>query len=427
MNKNELTDQVSAVKPSGANKLWTKDFTIITIGSVISMLGNTMAGFAASLFVLDYTKEPAYYAFYVFIYTLPQIISPILSGPLMDRFSRRKTIYMLDFISAGIYTTAGLCIYLNLFNFALLAIMTLIVGTINSVYAVAYTSFYPLLISEGNYSKAYSIASTLETFTFVMVPLATFLYKSFGIFPLLLANGCCFFFAALFETKISDVEAAAISHKEKSDTYDFKKYMSDTKEGIKYLISEKALLLVAIYFTFSAFANGGSQVITLPWFKENFKDGEYIFMSVAVFIMIGRMMGGLFHYKVKLPTKRKFSIALIVYMSISILEGFYLYTPLNVMRVVCFIIGIMGVTSYNIRISATQSYVPNHWKGRFNGAFIMLNTVGALLGQLISGALIAFIPMRAALSIIMCLCCISALIFIGGGKKYVAPLYNRQS
>ena len=35
--------------------LWTRDFTIITIGSVISMFGNALAGFAISLFVLDYT------------------------------------------------------------------------------------------------------------------------------------------------------------------------------------------------------------------------------------------------------------------------------------------------------------------------------------------------------------------------------------
>ena len=33
--------------------LWTRDFTIITVGSVVSMLGNSMAGFALSLIVLD--------------------------------------------------------------------------------------------------------------------------------------------------------------------------------------------------------------------------------------------------------------------------------------------------------------------------------------------------------------------------------------
>ena len=33
--------------------LWTRDFTIITLGSVVSMLGSVLAGFAMSLLVLD--------------------------------------------------------------------------------------------------------------------------------------------------------------------------------------------------------------------------------------------------------------------------------------------------------------------------------------------------------------------------------------
>ena len=63
------------------NRLWTKNYTIITIGSVVSMLGNSMAGFAMSLFVLDYTQSPLYYAIYMFLYTLPQIAAPVLAGP----------------------------------------------------------------------------------------------------------------------------------------------------------------------------------------------------------------------------------------------------------------------------------------------------------------------------------------------------------
>ena len=43
----------TTTKPN--NRLWTRDFTIITLGSVISMLGNDAAGFAMSLLVLDYT------------------------------------------------------------------------------------------------------------------------------------------------------------------------------------------------------------------------------------------------------------------------------------------------------------------------------------------------------------------------------------
>lgn len=52
-----------------------------------------------------------------------------------------------------------------------------------------------------------------------------------------------------------------------------------------------------------------------------------------------------------------------------------------------FLTGAGYVTSYNIRMSATQAYVPNELRGRFNGAFAMFTTLGGVVGQLALGAL----------------------------------------
>ena len=405
------------------NKLWTKDFTTITLGSVVSMMGNSIAGFAMSLFVLDYMESTLLYAIYIFLYTLPQIAAPVISGPLMDRFSRRRTIYTLDFCSAVLYLTLGALIYFDFFNFGVFATVTFIIGTINSVYMVAFESFYPMLITEGNYSKAYSISGTLQTMTFFMLPLATVAYNAFGLAPLLIVNSVFFLIAAIFETRISDIEAAHKTDLEGS--YNSKTYFSDMKEGIRYLTSEKGLLAVTLYFTAMSVAGGASQVITLPWFKGAFDNGEYLYMFVSIFSVIGRSLGGVIHYKIEFPAAKKFGIALFVYISISLVEAFYLYTPLYSMAIGSFIIGIFGVTSYNIRVSATQSHVPHEMKGRFNGAFFMLNTVGALTGELLAGVLSEAIPMRTTLMIFMLFNALSALVIIGGNKKHVAPLYNR--
>lgn len=402
--------------------LWTRDFTTIMLGSIVSMLGGSMAGFSVSLFVLDYTGSPVYYALYIFLHTLPQIAAPLLAGPLMDKFSRRRTIYLLDFCSSAIYLSVAVLVLTGRFSFVLLAVMTLLIGTIDSVYRVAFESFFPMLITEGNYSKAYSISSTLAELTLVMIPVATFLYKTFGIAPLLFANSACFLIAALFEVRVSDVEKL-----ERGQRYDAKKYLLDTKEGFRYLFSERGLLCIAVYFLFSSFGGGAGAVITLPWFRETFGNGEYVYMSVWGFSVLGRALGGLLHYKWKLPQQKKFAIALMVYITINVLEGTYLYTPLNVMRLACFLIGILGVTSYTIRISATQAYVPNGMRGRFNGAFAMLDTSGALLGEALAGVVLNYLPMRPALSVFMGICTAAAIIFIYGGRRHIRPIYNTQA
>ena len=202
-------------KPSPVKgRLWTKDFTIITVGTVISMLGSTLSGFAMSLLVLDYTGSTFLFALYNVLYFLPHTIVPALCGPFLDRFSRRKTIYVLDFITAGVYVATALVFLAGYFSFPMLALFCVLIGTIGSVYNVAYDSFDPLLISEGNYSKAYSVASTLETLTMVMAPVSTFLYKQFGIVPLFLADAVTYFIAAVMETRISAQEHYVARQKE---------------------------------------------------------------------------------------------------------------------------------------------------------------------------------------------------------------------
>ena len=64
------------------------------------------------------------------------------------------------------------------------------------------------------------------------------------------------------------------------------------------------------------------------------------------------------------------------------------------MMAMCFIVGVGGITSFTIRISATQSYVPDERKGRFNGAFNMISTAGALTGELLAGGLTLVLPER---------------------------------
>lgn len=407
--------------------LWTRDFTIITIGSVISMFGNALSGFAMSLMVLDISNSTMLYAVYIAMYTIPQLILPIISGAILDRFSRKKMIYTLDFISAGLYVLMAGILHTGWFSFPVFAVYCLILGSIQSTYMVAYESFYPLLIQEGNFQKAYSIASVLETLSAVMVPVSAFLYRQIGLSPLLAVNGLCFFAAAVMETRIR-AEEQYIQTQREEETQNSRRtsqVLLDIREGFAYLYSEKGLLAIAVYFAFSSICGGVSNVLVLPWFKSAFQDGEYVYMLVWGMALAGRAIGGMIHYRIRLPQEQRYAAALAVYVSISIMEGIYLFTPVPAMMLLCFLIGIGGITSYTIRVSATQSYVPDERKGRFNGAFNMLSTAGALIGELLAGTMSRFVSERIVLLSVMLLCAIAAMVFIGGGRKYVAEIYNR--
>ena len=414
------------MKKENTNPLWTRDFTIITLGSVVSMVGNSLSGFAMSLMVLDYTSSSLFYAIYIMVFTLPQLIVPVFSGAILDRFSRKKTIYTLDYISSLLYLDVGLLLFNGWFNYPLFALFVFILGSIQSIYQVAYQSFYPMLISEGNFSKAYSVASMLESVTVFIVPVSTLVYNVFGIGPLMLANALCFFIAATVETRIKTEEKYVTDQKATEEKNKIHQMLSDTKKGFEYLWQEKGLFFIALYFLFSSISGGASNVIYLPYMKANFAHGEYYYLLFGGFMMLGRVLTSSWHYRNKLPVNKKFLITFIVYTTLSLINGALLYLPLALMFILGFIQGCMGVTSYTIRISATQSYVPDEKKGRFNGAFNMLSVLGCLIGEGIAGVLSELMDMRLVVVLVEVVVFASAVLIMGGGRKSVAPIYNRE-
>lgn len=415
---------VKGQKTERGNPLWTKNFTIITAGTVVSRLGSAISGFATGLLVLDYTQSTFYYALYMVLYTLPQIVMPTLAGPFIDKFSRRKTIYTLDFCSAALYALFAAVILTDRLNYGLLVGGCVLLGAISSVYMVAYDSFYPMLISEGNYTKAYSISSTLDSMTMLMVPVSVFLYNLVGIGPLFLIDMVSFLLAAVFETQIK-VEETYV--KKEGEAFGLRQYRQTFEEGIRYLKSERGLAIITLYFAVTMFADGANSVIGLPWFRETYTNGEYIYLLVMGCTLLGRLIGGAVHYKFKFPTEKKFVIALFVYASISIFDGIYLFVPVPVMMALRFLCGILGVTSYNIRISATQSYVPDERKGRFNGIFGMAMTFGMLLGEFFSGVLAEVMDKRMVIPLFMAINFAAVWLVMYRGRRHVKVIYNREA
>ena len=330
--------------------LWTRDFTIITLGSVVSMIGNSLSGFALSMMVLDYTGSTFLYSLFIVCFQLPMLVCPILAGPYLDRMSRKKVIYRLDFLSAGLYLGLFLLLRGGWFSYPLLLGGCVVVGAINAVYLVAYDSFYPNLITEGNFSKAYSISSMLWPLAAMSTPIAALIYdKLDSATPLFAFNALCFFIAASFERTIRYQE----THMDKAPPADglgaAKRFGRDLREGLAYIAGERGLLVITLYFMVSGFSGSGAGSLYLPFFRNNAQlfaawplAAVTLYTIVSNFSVAGRFLGGLVHYKIKFPTEKKFAIAFVVYLTVDVLEGAMLYLPIPLMAVAFFIYGLLG-------------------------------------------------------------------------------------
>ncbi len=415
------------------NKLWTYDFTVITIGSLVSLVGNTMASFGISLVVLDYTGSTFLYMLFNVCYQLPMLVMPLLAGPYLDRMSRKRVIYSLDYLSAGIYLLFFLLLHMEWMNYGILLAGSILTGAINGVYIVAYDSFYPSLIPEGSFRQAYSVSSMLWPLAAMTTPLAAAVYDLLGSAePIFVANALCFFTAACFERSIRHQETHMADAPPAEGLSAARRFRQDFREGLAYLRGERGLLMIALYFIASGLTGGASNLY-LPFFRSHAHlyaawpvAAVTLYAIVSNFDVAGRLAGGLIQYKIRIPADKKYDIAVRVYITINIIGAVLLFLPIPLMAAAFFLNGILGVTSYTIRTAATQAYVPDAKRARFNGIFETLTSIGTISGSLASGALAEALPERGILVAANLLSLAAVYLFIYRGREAVKQVYNRE-
>src|SRR5574344_2945729 len=117
--------------------LWTKDFSCITVATVLSAIGGEAMNLPVSLLVFDETKSTLLAAIIMICGMLPDIILPIFIAPFIDKGKKKKWVVGLDLLMACIYLGMGGWIYFHSFQYALYVIFTLVVGTISVFYRLA--------------------------------------------------------------------------------------------------------------------------------------------------------------------------------------------------------------------------------------------------------------------------------------------------
>lgn len=413
--------------------LWTYDFTVITIGSFISLVGNALSNFALSLLVLDYTGSTFLYMLFQVSFQLPIMICPVLAGPYLDRMSRKKVIYTLDFLSAGIYFLLFLLLRGGWFSYPALLAVSFVTGAIDGTYVVAFDSFYPNLVTEGNFQKAYSVYGMLVDLSGFASPVAAVIYYQMGGAASLFAiNAASFLIAACFEVTVRFRETHMDKAPQETAESAFGQFRRELREGFDYIRGEKGLLLIALYFMASNFASGAEQ-LQLPYFLNHAAKfaawpvaAATLYSILSNFTTVGRLLGGAVQYKLHIPREKKFSVAFFVYVAINVLSGTLLFLPVPLMAVWFFLDGALGVTSYTIRSAATQSYVPDNKRARFNGMFQMISFVGSVLGSLVIGALAEVLPERLIVTVTNALVLFAVYLFMYRGREHVKKIYNRE-
>ncbi len=106
-------------------KLFTRDFTLVVAGQIISLFGNAAIRFALPLYLLNQTGSSALYGTVMAGAFVPMILFSPIGGLIADRVNKRNIMVALDFTTAG-----------------LLLVFMVLQGRINLVFLLAHTDAF---------------------------------------------------------------------------------------------------------------------------------------------------------------------------------------------------------------------------------------------------------------------------------------------
>lgn len=401
------------------SKLWTKDFSLVTFSTILSVIGGEAMNLPISLLVFAETKSTFLSAIIMVCGMLPDVIFSIFIAPIIDKGSKKKWIVGLDILMAVLYALMGLYTLNHKFSYGLYVIFTLVIGTISVFYRLSYSAWYPDLIPVGMEQKGFAVSGTIyPTISMVMSPLSTFLYQSISLGYIFLIVAGITVISIIAEANIKETISKT------NEKYDFKHYKQDLKESFTFLKDEKGIRNIYTYMSITNGASNGISVMTQAYYQTQ----PWLTVTMLGFLKscetLGRMIGGLFQYRKEVPTNMRFTLTKFVYTFYDLADSLLLFMPYPLMLINRLLCGALGITSATIRETAVQSYLPQTIRARINAFFNVVFAVGGIVFQLVAGFLGQFLPYRVVALGLGLLTLCSMFIFIWIPSKENSKVYG---
>ena len=401
--------------------LWTKDFSCITVATILSAIGGEAMNLPLSLLVFEETQSTFLAALLLICGMLPDVFLPILVAPVIDRGSKKKWIVGLDILMALLYVATGVWAGQYGFNYGVYILFVCAVGTISVFYRLSFSAWYPDLIPIGFEQKGFAVSGIIyPIITICMAPIATFLYEKVSISVLFYLVAGLTILSVLVELCIRETQ------KTYSEKYTLTMYMMDIKEGFEYLKKEHGIRNIYTYMSITSGASEGIAVMAQAYYQTQ----PWLSVTMLGFLksaeMIGRVIGGTVQYKWEIPPKKRYAFTKMVYGVYDVMDAFLLFMPYPIMLLNRFICGTLGSMSATIRSVAIQSYLPAHIRARVQALFGVIFAIGGIVFQLVAGVLGEIMPYRVVAFLLGILTFMSMIVFIVIPKKDNAPIYAAQ-
>ena len=395
------------------NKLFHKDFTLMILGQVISIFGNSILRFTISLYVLDLTGSAGIFAGILAISLLPTILLSPIGGMVSDRISRKHIMVVLDTITACLIF--GFTLFLSSsYIVTLIGVFMILLSLIQSFYQPSVQASIPSITDKQHLVAANSIVVQINALANLAGPiLGGLLYGFFPIELILRISSLCFACSAILEIflHIPFIRQPRTSSMTKT-------ILSDFKEAGSFIIYKnpaifKMLLLLA---GLNLFLTAMLQ-IGLPYIiKIQLGLSSQLYGFAESSMAIGMIIGSLYAAKntswLTINNSHRYllfgSLAMLP-IGLSVFSLSYALVSYGII-VIAILAGMSFIAIFNVIAQAfLQEQTPAHLLGKVSSYVMTLTMCAVPLGQAFYGICFDLFSSYSAWIVIMA-CCASMLL-----------------
>lgn len=385
-------------------KLFNRNFTLLLLGQVFSLIGNYTLKFALSMYVLERTGSAAIFAGLLAVATVPQVLLAPIGGLLADRLNRRNMMVALDALSGtavfltflgsgGLHETGGFHVMSQEGpSLLLISILQVVLGILGAFESPTVQACVPQMQTGENLLKGNAAVSQIQAVAGLVTPfLGSLFYTAFGIRPVLAVCAACFFLTALLECFIR------LSHQKRPGGQKIRQILrQDLGESMDFLLKKRPevfrLLLLAALASFFVV---GTAVVGLPFLVRNVLGLSANHYGAAESLMGGASVAGALAVGMLAGRLREKGLQslLIAVGAVLIPAGAAFLLPLStgvryLILLACFCIAQAVCSMFSIlALSMIQESTPEHLTGKIMACVIALSTCAQPVGQVVYGLL----------------------------------------
>ena len=370
-------------------KLLTRNFTLLLLGQVFSLLGNGALRFALSMYVLEKTGSAAVFGTLLAVSMVPTILLTPFGGVLADRIDRRKIMVGLD-LTSGAAVLAAAAAFADGRGIAVTAALLMVLSILGAFESPTVQACVPQMLSGENVLRGNAAVNQVAAISGLVTPfLGSLLYTACGVRPVLAGAGICFLLTAALECFIRLPKTARVQGQRLGDVL-----REDLLGSARFLVRERREVLELLLFSAMVGALiSGAAIVGLPYLiRTSLGLSAQLYGAAESAMGLAALLGGAAAglLAVRLSFRRINWLVAGVGLC-ALLGGVALAVPVGAMGqygalVILFCIAQAMACTFSIfAVSAIQQRTPEHMTGKVMACVSAISMCAQPLGQLAYG------------------------------------------